>query len=326
VGDNASMLNPVRHELRDATYYQLTFSDEGDVASFNAFCDSSCGECAVMERVDSDCEKGGDALCGCASNQPLPEETFQLDVCQQAALDLPYSYFARKPVPHQTSRVCVLESQAMAGADDASITVLDYPYDGCDTESGGGDKGAAISWTHSGDNECHQGYYYEQLKWYRIESKETSAMGYACDTQTQCEATNVTLFAQDGSLFPNCFALPGLSSLSGSTNGTSFNTCQHDPNDVDQVEDFKYVQTSGIGVSVANDNKAMDGTIPLCFAMSSTTTSGRSKGGSSVPIAAVVGGIVGAVIILVIVAVIVSKRRRAASYETLTGQSMYAGE
>ena len=125
IGEDARrLLNLFRHKLEDATYYQLSFSAWGEVASFRAFCDGSCGECAVMERVDSSCEKEGDPLCGCASGQPLSEKTFQLDVCQQAALDLPHAYFARKPVPDQTARVCVLENQAMAGVDNVSITVV----------------------------------------------------------------------------------------------------------------------------------------------------------------------------------------------------------
>lgn len=304
----------MRHVLQEATYYQLTFASTGAVASFNAFCDSSCGECAVMERFDSDCEKESlDPLCGCDANEPLPEETFQLDVCQQAALNLPYSYFARKPVPHKTSRVCVLENQAMAGADAASVTVVQYPYDDCDTASGGGDKGAAISWTHIGDNECHEGIQ----GWYRILSQETSAAGYACPLQLDCEATSVATFKNDGS---NCFKIPGLS------NGTSFNTCQHSK--VDLTEDVKYVQTSGIGLAVAEDAKAVDGTIPLCYAIpSSSTTPSKdaSKGSSGVLIAAVVGSIVGAVVLGGVVLVFLRKRR-SASYESLTGQSVYAGE
>ena len=132
------------------------------------------------------------------------------------------------------------------------------------SHSGSGDEGAAVSWTHSGDNECHHGYYYEKLWWYRIESHPTFATGYACGTQAGCEATSVAEFTEDISLYPGCFWLPGLSGLA---NGTSFNMCQN--NVVDQA-DIKYVPTSGIGGSVARDSKAMTGTVPFCFANPST--------------------------------------------------------
>ena len=79
----------------------------------------------------------GDPLCGCESDAALPLEDFKLDTCQDVNYDLGFSYFARLPVHnHNGSRVCVLENQGQAGADEDGITVVDYPMDNCDTKQG----------------------------------------------------------------------------------------------------------------------------------------------------------------------------------------------
>ena len=98
---------------------------------------------------------------------------------------------------------------------------------------GGGEIGAAVAWTYSGDNECHGGH---DGWFYRIETTgPTSAVGYKCSTTEFCSSSNAT------NLMDDCYAMTGLAANSAA------NVCQSSDDVGNGAENVKYVMTASIG-------------------------------------------------------------------------------